>query len=870
LDPEFDYVAIADLPVVPNLSSVKFIDIASDGNMAFLSAKYDLVQDLDIEELLEGFVIPTIEGSSALTSKQRKLLDYVLEKSACLSKDWKAKLRDFKIIPSQSALGDGDLKSASELLEPNNRAFDGLFFQTESVFPKSDIFERHRGILKECDLQTAVTGDIIQSRVRYLANCSMAVSEVERVASRLIQTPITDADLDDNELIEDLRSMEWLPAEFDSVTVLMSPSDCRSTGDNELVCHVLGITKLAPQDLWRTALGWDEVIGLDVLLLQLERSAAAFNESGDFKDACSKVKRTLSYLSEHYEEKDFISELKSIQCFPGHALFYFPDKLFSAGGTNVCNLAPYLDGLKINTVPISLRKPLGIRPKPLLEDLLDVQGKLPTGVPLGAEELKVAIGILNVLAEQKLGSSVENLMGPDSKGILTCLSDLTILPNGYQQSSELEAHFAHPDITLDTLVKLHISTLRDRLLQQDLELEDMEFAPREELTTVISEGISRYPLSSTFTEFLANAEDCGATVVSWCIDQNSGKHSGVDKELHPVLGPALTVYNDAVFKEKDFEGLLRVGVGSKSNEEDSIGTHGRGVLTMYHFTDTPMILSGSSLVVLDPQQRCLPPRVGKSRNERLPGMKISITKARNAFPELLALFDGLFGYSKTLQRFNGTIFRFPFRQKGTKSCFVDRKTPLDTAETGNKLLQYFDNTAQKSLLFLQNIRQLESSVRKGTALVRQWKVSATRKESDYPPLLEVDIHASKGSDEPISVTTWLVMTDTRECPSAVKIPRTKRNKRISFGVATPKSFQAEVVHSVYCSLPTEHRSSLPVSFHATFAITSDRRTIPFQDDVRGDESAWNKWLIRDCIAPLYVPFHPPLAKECLFYVAGIL
>jgi sacsin len=122
----------------------------------------------------------------------------------------------------------------------------------------------------------------------------------------------------------------------------------------------------------------------------------------------------------------------------------------------------------------------------------------------------------------------------------------------------------------------------------------------------------------------------------------------LDANLSDFQGPALFVYNDGIFSDEDFKGLKRIGRGSKFDKELAIGMHGRGSLTMYHFTDVPMILSASSLLVLDPHERNLP---RNSYNKRKTGVKCEISTARKMFPHQLAPFEGLFGYSSDVEYF---------------------------------------------------------------------------------------------------------------------------------------------------------------------------------------------------------------------------
>lgn len=55
----------------------------------------------------------------------------------------------------------------------------------------------------------------------------------------------------------------------------------------------------------------------------------------------------------------------------------------------------------------------------------------------------------------------------------------------------------------------------------------------------------------------------------------------------------------AVFTDSDLHGFMHVGEGSKRQNPDSVGQFGRGSQTMFHWTDVPMLLSGSYLIILE-------------------------------------------------------------------------------------------------------------------------------------------------------------------------------------------------------------------------------------------------------------------------------
>jgi hypothetical protein len=73
-----------------------------------------------------------------------------------------------------------------------------------------------------------------------------------------------------------------------------------------------------------------------------------------------------------------------------------------------------------------------------------------------------------------------------------------------------------------------------------------EFDQRESVTTQIADTLDRYPVETTFREYLANADDTsGATRVSWLLDERQHAcQSLLTPEMEKLQGPALLVYND--------------------------------------------------------------------------------------------------------------------------------------------------------------------------------------------------------------------------------------------------------------------------------------------------------------------------------------
>lgn len=249
------------------------------------------------------------------------------------------------------------------------------------------------------------------------------------------------------------------------------------------------------------------------------------------------------------------------------------------------------------------------------------------------------------------GYDPQDLRIPDATMILRELQDI-VHGDPLSTGDIAGFNFTHPEISNDLARRLDVENSLKRAirLKIDFDSEDEDDdTPKEKLKTVIADKIERYPIQSTFNEFLANADDAGATKITWILDECRGKSyespSLLTAELKPFQGPALLVCNDAVFSKKDFAGFKDIGQGGKKDDIHSTGMFGRGPLSMYHFTDVPMLLSNDSFLVLDPQQNVLPVNCNR-RRERKVGTKISLSGVNRLAPDQLASFVGLNNFAK--------------------------------------------------------------------------------------------------------------------------------------------------------------------------------------------------------------------------------
>ena len=97
---------------------------------------------------------------------------------------------------------------------------------------------------------------------------------------------------------------------------------------------------------------------------------------------------------------------------------------------------------------------------------------------------------------------------------------------------------------------------------------------------------SNYKFTCFFVqEIIQNADDAGAKTVKFFIDSREhGTRSLVHHALVPFQGPALLAYNDAQFRDEDWEGIQNLQRSVKAEDPFKVGKFGIGFNTVYHIT----------------------------------------------------------------------------------------------------------------------------------------------------------------------------------------------------------------------------------------------------------------------------------------------
>ena len=271
----------------------------------------------------------------------------------------------------------------------------------------------------------------------------------------------------------------------------------------------------------------------------------------------------------------------------------------------------------------------------------------------------------------------------------------------------------HRKVPFSTAEYFNVRTLQNSMLDPDELGFGEECGQEEKLTSRLSTLLEDYTDGFAVPkELIQNADDAGATEVRFLYDERTNEDAMdllFDEGMKDCQGPALWVYNDAVFQNEDFENLTKLNGATKEEDTQKIGKFGLGFNAVYNLTDVPMLVSRNYFVIFDPNTFHLGRAI---RNKNKPGIKIDTNKnvrKLRSFRHQFKPFNGIFGCDLCLEKednsFHGTLFRFPLRTK-TQAIKSEIKQLVYDCKQMKELLQLFIKGAGSLLLFTQNIRRV--------------------------------------------------------------------------------------------------------------------------------------------------------------------
>ncbi|KAF7361321.1 BTB domain-containing protein [Mycena sanguinolenta] len=787
-------------------------------------------------------------------SMQAKFLDFMVQNHNTLPPALSKSLQTVAFIP----VLDGTLQSPAHVIDPARPELVAIYSESKDRIPTMQADDapilRHLRSLKL--LTATLTVDLVAERVQFISSRS-ALTESRLLTTQLLSMLYTSS-LDCTSLEIPLEA-KWLP----TATGLVGRGECLDAASQpELFDEVVPVldrdVKLS-QSL-RTALGWDHPIPMSILLGQL-RAIIRGGHASTLKLECLIKEfsgRTLS-------EAD-LAELTSITT--GRP--WIPIASNRLASTNYAVFASTFGLAGFYQIPFSLADQPPVRsfllrmgcterpvPAILVNELKTLEKKSPT-----QDIAEQAISILAVLAEDLKSVNRKDLLVPDSNTVLRPIGE--ILFNDVGDRACLidpgKRHLAHPRLS-ETLAKL---LLMDRLGFQAVELTpgiDMG----ESLVTTIRNVLKQYSELQICNEFLANACDAEATKFGICVDEKPGlTNKLLSSAMVPFQTcPSLVMYNNGVFSSKDFEGICRTGIGGKEGRTNTIGQFGLGALSMFHFTEMAMIVSGAHVLFLDPSKTHLPIQGRAS-------LLLPLEQIKRWYPDHLTCLDGLYDFhADSVSHYNGTLFRLPLRNSSHISphsiLSTARITPQHIRE---RILKPFCDSSKHALIFTK----LESIVAFGRDSTgkqsRGWAISATRNPPEQIINFRTQLVHIKAGGVTEDFKVVSVSYPLSQLPSELTplVGPHRLRSPIVVGLAAPLT-PSNANHNLFSVVQLPISTTLPVHLTASFILSPDRRSIRL-DDIATAESKYNRWLLSDVAPGLYlfllgdlIRTHPTLGNE---------
>ncbi|CAG5865500.1 unnamed protein product [Menidia menidia] len=389
--------------------------------------------------------------------------------------------------------------------------------------------------------------------------------------------------------------------------------------------------------------------------------------------------------------------------------------------------------------------------------------------------------------------------------------------------------------------------------------------------------LRRYPDGGQILkELIQNADDAQATDVVFIHDERCyGCESLWTDELGKYQGPALYAYNNAAFSDDDWERIQKAGRSGKLNDPNKIGRFGIGFNSVYHITDVPSIFSSGHLGWMDPQENIFGERNGgflwSFDNPEHQEALMTMYDQFQPFRDIVSLV-GKQGWSKVVKEdkhFDGTVFRFPLRNKASEIS--------DNLYDSNKVVELFDSFAADSdlsLLFLKNVNSVslihvhtDGSVDtrlKVKSSAAGEVVSMAGQESaieGFSRFKEITLSSGDPKETQECGRRWLVTTCTMKEGKDKDLDVLA--KKLSFlprvDLAFPCGEEKDACEGrLSCFLPLPNnepnKTGLPVHVNACFGLTDNRRHIKWQEeDQKHDEHAlWNELLVKKMLPQAYL------------------
>ena len=396
-------------------------------------------------------------------------------------------------------------------------------------------------------------------------------------------------------------------------------------------------------------------------------------------------------------------------------------------------------------------------------------------------------------------------------------------------------------------------------------LQGFSFGQKEPLVARIKKLLESYPnFFDTFKELIQNADDAGASKISFILDTRiHGSTKIMTNELAALQGPALLCYNNKIFSEDDFTALKTLGVGNKGEEKFKVGKYGVGFNTVYRLTDAPQLISNfDNWVLFDPLCKHFP-----DLSDSNPGYRIKFdgNSPLNQYTDFLESFKGDFETLNELE--NGTMLRFALRKE--KSDISDTVLSPDAIEMEFKKNE---NELKNSMIFLRNIQNLNFKKIKANGEVEiifeyERQFPTEKDQNEYSEFIKYFKESSKRqvmqigkrvfnyncriSNSKTEYTNFLIIS---QIGFERKVNFTESRKYFPVGaIALPIEEQKDFKAFLYCFLPLPIPVSTPYHINGYFALNNEsRQGLCKLTDNDNEKFKWNQCIFNDIISSLMI------------------
>ena len=639
-----------------------------------------------------------------------------------------------------------------------------------------------------------------------------------------------------------------------------------------------------------------------VVTTAIQNHLANLELVGEVTEDIKKFNDTVMCVYEHLHASGFSLKLPKVWWRDAETAKFLPAEKFvleRPQGLLYTNLEPYFYAL-LKTPLYKYAHMFNVHDPLTPADLANVIKEIArySKGKLSSSEIETCISVLNWLCQKKHKETDMLMITADNSLIsaVKCVYDDRNWMKDSRSKDQIKAKsfvFVHDQIPQKVAKYFNVTPLSRKVAPSErLGISYIKAGQYEDITQRIGHIVKDYENNiDIFKELIQNADDAGATEISFLIDWNEyPKESLISEQLKEWQGPALIAYNDAKFSDADFDNICKVAGETKRKDPLKTGRFGVGFCATYHLTDIPSFISRRYFTMFDPHTSYLGDRISTQQ----PGMRVDLVENQDDLGLYLHQFkpyENMFEcdiFHLKGEGFPGTLFRFPFRSSRTSECSKICKTVYDRKRIGT-LVETLKEEGEELMLFLKHVnkvslyelekghkpsdcKEILSVERKGDLSQRMALISAKHTSTAHNMTCssKVDIDVNIGSKKH-SHTAWILSSAIKGCTDPELVGHPDSVGLLPLAEVALQVDQSKECWScvpiqnrdhdskLFCFLPLPIKSQLPFHVNGFFSIGKDRRNITATDD-KSFGSRWNKSLAQGALFEAF--------NNLLVYISG--